>query len=69
MSSRSHESLRRHVTANMSDPTQALAVHYANATPVPWPDSVCQSECYLYDATNPNARDFIFDMLKTGCVR
>jgi hypothetical protein len=53
----------------MSDPTQALAVHYANATPVPWPDSVCQSECYLYDATNPNARDFIFDMLKTGCVR
>ena len=37
--------------------------------PVPWPDSVCQEECFLYDPTWQGGRDFVFDMLHTGYIK
>jgi alpha-D-xyloside xylohydrolase len=46
-----------------------LVVHDTRGKPVPWPDSVCGAECYLYDASSNASRHFIFSMLKDGYVK
>jgi hypothetical protein len=43
-------------------------VRYPNGSMTPWPDSVCEGECYLYDPTNQGGRDFLFNMLDSGCA-
>jgi len=42
---------------------------YANSTPtdsVNWPDSVCGHPCYLYDASNPAAREWWWGEVQKG---
>jgi alpha-D-xyloside xylohydrolase len=39
-----------------------------NGSGVIWPDAVCDQDCYLYDATRPSARGFLFSMLNSGYV-
>jgi len=53
----------------MSNRSLGLAVHDVKGQPIPWPDSVCQSECFLYDPTSSSAREFIFGMLDSGYIK
>ena len=48
---------------------QGNGVRFANGSLVPWPDAVCDGECYLYDAFSKSGRDFAWGMLDQGYVK
>jgi alpha-D-xyloside xylohydrolase len=44
-------------------------VKFPNGSLTPWPDAVCDSECYLYDPFAKEGREFVFGMLDSGYVK
>ena len=57
------------VRRRLAAATAGNGVHFPNGSMTPWPDGVCGGMCYLYDPTSQSGRDFVWDMLDTGCVR
>ena len=50
-------------------PGSNRAARFPSGRLVSWPDSVWDSECFLYDPTSQSGRDFLFSMLETGYIR
>ena len=48
---------------------KGVAVRFPNGSLTPWPDAVCDEECYIYDPFSKPGRDFVWNMLDTGYVK
>ena len=40
-----------------------------NGSAVPWPDTVCDARCALYDASSQAARDYVFRQIESGWIQ
>ena len=55
-------------SASIAAPGTRRGVQFSNGSLVPWPDSVCGGECYLYDPTSSEGRDWLFSFFQSGYI-